>query len=225
MRWYEGRYDSKDSEIKVLKTFMDILRTIATAFAVAFVVYSCSGKLPVTDGLNLKETPVQTVEKMFIVQTENGILKMRMEADLMERYDRDTLSFELFPEGFSVFGYTEEGLLETTIRSDNARHTTYKDGRETWQAFGNVRVKNIINKEVMETDTLYWDQKNEEIYTDCYVRLYSPDGLMQGVGMRSDQMARNSIILKPFDGFAYVVKDTAQVLIDSANFIGPLLKK
>ena len=104
-----------------------------------------------------------------------------------------------------AFGYNEDNLLETEITSDNARHLKYKDGRESWEAFGNVVVQNIIKQEVMETDTLYWDRKNEEIYTDCYVKLHSPQGFMQGYGMRSDQRARNSIILNPFDNFAFIV--------------------
>jgi len=57
------------------------------------------------------------------------------------------------------------------------------------------------------------------------VRMYSPDGFMQGYGMRSDERARNSIILKPFNNFARVVKDSTEVIIDSVNFIGPLLRK
>lgn len=198
---------------------------IATAIAVAFIVYSCKGKLDTTGKLDLEAVPVQTVDDMFIVQTENGRLQMRMEAELMERYETDTVSYELFPKGIAVFGYNEDNLLETEITSDNARHLKYKDGRESWEAFGNVVVQNIIKQEVMETDTLYWDRKNEEIYTDCYVKLHSPQGFMQGYGMRSDQRARNSIILNPFDNFAFIVQDSTEVLIDSVNFIGPLLKK
>lgn len=198
---------------------------IATAIAVAFIVYSCKGKLDTTGKLDLEAVPVQTVDDMFIVQTENGRLQMRMEAELMERYEADTVSYELFPKGIAVFGYNEDNLLETEITSDNARHLKYKDGRESWEAFGNVVVRNIIKQEVMETDTLYWDRKNEEIYTDCYVKLHSPQGFMQGYGMRSDQRARNSIILNPFDNFAFIVQDSTEVLIDSVNFIGPLLKK
>ena len=198
---------------------------IATAAAVAFVVYSCKGKLAEADSLILEETPVQVVDNMFIVHSENGKIQLRMEADLMERYDKDTVSYELFPEGFAVYGYTNDELLETEIVSDNARHLKYKDGREKWEAFGNVVVRNLIKQEVMETDTLYWDQKNETIFTDCYVRMYSPDGFMQGYGMESDQRARNSIILKPFNSYGIVVQDSTQVLTDSVNFIGPLLKK
>ena len=198
---------------------------IATALAVAFVVYSCNGKLDKADKLNLEETPVQTVDNMFIVQTENGILKMRVEAGIMQRFDRDTVSFELFPEGLAVYGYTDNGLLETEIISDNARHVKRDDGEEIWEAFGNVVVRNIIKKQVMETDTLYWDRKNEKIYTHCYVEMYSPDGLMQGYGMESDQHARNANILKPFNSYGLVVQDTSKVEVDSVNFIGPLLKK
>ena len=197
----------------------------ATAAAVAFIVYSCKGKLEMTDAVDLEDTPVQTVDDMFVVQTENGLLQMRMESPLMERYENDSLSYELFPKGIEVYGYNEEGLLETELTSDNARHLSYKDGRESWEAFGNVVVRNIINQERMETDTLYWDRKNEKLFTHCYVRLFSPDGFMQGYGMESDQRARNSVILRPFDSYGVLVHDSTEVRIDSANFIGPLIKK
>jgi LPS export ABC transporter protein LptC len=196
---------------------------IATASAVAFVVFSCKGKLGEAEALDIKEAPVQTVNDMFIVQTENGRIQMRTEAPLMERYERDTLSFELFPNGFFVYGYTDDEKLETEIIADNARHLKYKDGRESWEAFGNVVVRNLIKQEVMETDTLYWDQKNEKIYTHCYVRMYSPDGFMQGYGMESDQRARNSIIFNPFNSYG-ILEQENEVLIDSVNFIGPVQK-
>lgn len=201
-----------------------MLKMIATAVAVAFVVFSCKGKLGEAEVLNIEEAPVQTVDDMFIVQTENGKIQMRAEAPLMERYERDTLSFELFPRGFFVYGYTDDEKLETEIVADNARHLKYKDGRESWEAFGNVVVRNLIKQEVMETDTLYWDQKNEKIYTHCYVRMYSPDGFMQGYGMESDQRARNSIIYNPFNSYGILEQDE-DVLIDSVNFIGPIQKK
>ena len=198
---------------------------IATAAAVAFIVYSCKGKLAEAESLNLDETPVQIVDDMFIIQSKNGVVQMRAEAGVMEKYEKDSLSYELFPDGFSVYGFNEEGLLETEIVADNAKHMKHLNGEESWEAFGNVVVKNLIKQEVMETDTLYWDQKNEKIYTHCYVRLYSPDGFMQGYGMESDQRARNSVIFKPFNSYGIVVQDSTQVSIDSVNFIGPLLKK
>ena len=130
MRWTESYNYSQNSEI-VLKNFLHIVKMTATAAAVAFVVFSCKGKLGEAAALDLSETPVQIVENMFVVQTENSGLQMRAEAPLMEKYEKDTLSYELFPKGFFVYGYTDEGLLETRITSDNARHLKYKDGRES----------------------------------------------------------------------------------------------
>ena len=224
MRRLESCYNCKNSEVR-LTNYLHTIKMMATAAAVAFVVFSCKGKLGEAASLDLSETPVQIVADMFIVQTENSNLQMRAEAPLMEKYERDTLSYELFPKGFFVYGYTDEGLLETRITSDNARHLKYSDGRETWEAFGNVVVQNLIKQETMETDTLYWDQKEEKIYTHCYVKMYSPQGFMQGYGMESDQRARDSRIFNPFNSYGIVAQDTTEVVIDSVNFIGPLLKK
>ena len=201
------------------------MKMIATAAAVAFVVYSCKGKLAEAEHLDLDETPVQVVDDMFMHQTENGIVKMRAEAPRMEKYEKDSLDYELFPDGFFVYGFDESGKLETEIIADNARHQKFKDGRESWEAFGNVVIKNLIKQETIETDTLYWDQKNERIYTHCYVKLYSPDGFMQGYGMESDQRARDSRIFNPFNSYGIVVQDSTEVVIDSVNFIGPVQKK
>ena len=199
---------------------------IATASAVAFIVFSCKGKLSEAERLNLAETPVQTVDSMFVVQTRNGGIQMRVEADVMERYENDTCSYELFSKGLHAFAYTDGDMLETVLHSNNAKHfKSKKSTEEYWSAFGNVVVQNVINQQTLETDTLYWDQANKEIYTDCYVRMFSNDGFLQGFGMRSDEMARNARIFKAFNSDLVVVQDSTKVIIDSVNFIGPLLKK
>ena len=199
------------------------IQMVVIAMAVTTFVISCKGEQQ-SDPLDLSKVPVQVVEGMNAVQTKDGLLQMRMEAKILQRFESEQESYELFPDGFDVYAYNQEGLLETQIVSDNARHLKYDDGRETWEAFGNVVVKNLIKQEVMETDTLYWDQKNEKIYTHCYVKMYSPDGLMQGYGMESDQRARNSIIFNPFNSYGIVVQDSTEVIVDSVNFIGPIQK-
>jgi len=160
---------------------------------------------------------------MFAVRTVNGVVNMRIEAPKMSRFETDSTMFETFPQGISVFGYTDDGLLESLIISDDARHVTYKKGDrdELWSAFGNVVIHNVINRETMETDTIYWDRTNNQIYTDCYVKMYSPDAFMQGYGMRSDDHARNAILHNPFNSYTVSVQDTTTVMVDSVNFIGP----
>ncbi len=199
---------------------------MATAAAVAFVVFSCKSNLSEAEKLDLDTIPVQVVDSMFFVQSENGLVKMRVEAPRMEVYEHDTLSYDLFPGGIHVFAYSEEGTLETTIDAKQARHDKYSNGKkEQWSAFGNVVIKNVLKQETMETDTLYWDNTKHEIWTHCYIRMYSPDGSMQGYGMRSDEMARNAILKQPFDNEFLLGADSTKVVVDSVNFIGPMLKK
>ena len=202
------------------------VRRIATATAVAIVVCGCSAKLRQADAIDLSQAPVQIVDNMFAVQTKDGVVLQRMEADEMLRFSSDTLDYELFPKGLNVYAYTEDGRLETYIRSDEAKHIN--DGKkskgEVWEAYGNVVISNVIKNETMETDTIYWDRNKAEIYTDCYVKLYSSQGLVQGKGMRSDDRARNATLLSVFDSFGITESDSTKVAIDTANFIGPLLK-
>lgn len=196
---------------------------------VASTFISCSNRIKEAESLDLESTPLQKIEDVFAVQTENGHLEMRFEAKVMERYSNDTAEVELFPRGVSVFGYDADGLLESIIIADEAKHTTptkeAKVKEEKWEAYGNVILHNVLKQETMETDTIYWDQTESEIYTDCYVKMYSPDGFMQGYGMRSDDRMRNSILYNPFSNYAVVVKDSTVVSIDSVNFIGPFPKK
>ena len=124
---------------------------------------------------------------------------------------------------------TEDGLLESVIIADKALHKVPKgesaeSSDEVWEAFGNVLLHNVLNRQTLETDTLYWDRSRQEVYTDCYVRLYSPDGFMQGYGMRSDDRMKNARLDNNFSSYVYVQRDTSEVVIDSVNFIGPFQK-
>ena len=226
---HECDYTSKDSKIVMLWRTYNVIKEmvlVAIALAVATNVVSCSNKVDQGEIVDINKVPRQVIGGMYAVQTNNGGLQMRLEADLMERFQNDSTneSYELFPEGFKVYAYNEEGLLETHIYSDIAKHTTIKDG-EKWEAYGNVVVENYIKGQQLFTDTLYWDRKNERIYTHCYVRMYSPEGFMQGYGMESDQRARDSKLLNPFDSYGIVVQDSTEVRVDSVNFIGPFIKK
>lgn len=207
----------------------NILNILAITAVIASSFVSCSGKIAEAEKIDLSTTPMQKVNDMFAVQTKNGSVEMRLEASVMEHYDTPDASYDVFPEGISVFGYSDDGLLESIIVADDARHKVPKNNSsgedESWEAFGNVILHNVIKQETMETDTIYWDQAKKEIYTDCYVKMYSPDLFSQGYGMRSDDRMRNARLNNVFNSYVVTVKDTTVVILDSVNFIGPFPKK
>lgn len=196
--------------------------------AVAFVVISCNDSNADGDGIN-HDIPLQVVDNMHIVQTDMGKFKLRLEAKTMERYENDSVKTDLFPEGFIAYAYDEDGLLETEIKGEQARHVSPADKqsslKELWMAYGNVKITNLKQRQIMETDTIFWDPNNERIYTDCYVRVIDPKGLMQGYGMESDQRARSTVFRRVFNNYVIIDNDSTAVNIDTVNFIGPFPKK
>ncbi len=201
------------------------INSIAAAFALCCLI-SCSPKTEVGKDLDMTKVARQVVDGLYARQTTNGNASMRMEALRMEKYENDSLSYELFPKGFDVYGYNENGDLETHIHSRQAKHTTVRKGnKETWAAFGDVVILNFIKGEKLLTDTLYWDQFRHRIYTDCLVKMSSPRGYMQGIGMESDEMARNAVLQKPFDSFTRLGADSVvNTYVDTVNIIGPLMR-
>jgi len=177
--------------------------------------------------MDMEQTPTQEVSGMEVLQSKNSIISMRMTSPLMQHFeyhkDSTFYKYDLYPTGIHVDAYTDDGALETVVDADHAKHET-TNGSNSWVAYGNVRVKNIINNQTITSDTIWWDQKEKKIYTDCYVRIISPKGLLQGYGMVADERANNTILKKPFDSFSEP-EDTSRLDIDTLNFIGPLRKK
>ncbi len=197
---------------------------IVVAILVTTILVSCKkGKLSSIEDADFENLPVQSVVNMEASQTNEGHLQFRMKTALMERFNTEKGGYELFTGGFIVYVYNEEGLLETEITSKEAKHTQ-EENNEKWEAYGNVVIKNYLKAERIETDTVYWDREKQMIYTDCYVKMSSPDGFVQGYGLESDERARNAVLLRPFDSYSVISKDTTiTAFVDSANFIGPLL--
>jgi len=198
---------------------------VAVTLVIATIVLSCKGNLPVTGKIQANELPSQEINNMSFQQTSAGIVVLRVYAKKMERYTNTSEPYDFFPEGINVKVYTKEGALETEMRANSAKHKT-ASSNEIWEGYGNVVVNNYIKGEKMVTDTLYWNRMTKKIYTHCLVKLTSQDIFMQGMGMESDDMARNAVILKPFDSYAIVQRDSLETpYIDSVNFIGPFLPK
>lgn len=192
--------------------------------AIIGVLASCKGADVDIPPLDFTQTPVQTVVGMEALRFQRDALTYDMRAGRMERYeytvDGVKHSYEIYSGGFEVLGYTPDGLLETQINSDGARHNTVQ-GDEQWLAYGNVHIQNLMKGEHSLTDTIYWDRERKMIYTDCFIQMYSPQGFMQGYGMESDEKAENAIIRHPFDSYG-IDRDSTWFYFDSVNFVGPL---
>ena len=197
---------------------------VAVTLVIATLLYSCKDDIPKANIVAVEELPTQIVENMKLIRFSRGETDYIVDAPLMERYAQALVPYDAFPLGIVLRGYNTQGLLETKIRANYAKHLT-KENEEIWEATGNVVINNYLKGEKMETDTLFWNRITQRIYTHTLVKLTTPDMFMQGFGMESDDMARNAVIQNPFDSYAIVSRDSTEIpYIDTANFIGPRLK-
>ena len=99
-----------------------MIKMIATATAVAFVVYSCKDELGRAKNLSLDETPMQTVQNMFIVQSKNGVIQMRAEGKVMdtkpvvEEVEEDAIGYDDEP---TVVTATPKTATKTAAVTDD----------------------------------------------------------------------------------------------------------
>jgi len=212
-------------ENKILK------RDGALCIVLSFIILSCKPEVT-SQEIDFELTPVQIVDSLNVTQSRNGGITMRMISPTMERYEyeKDSIihSYEIYPDSFFVYGYTKDGELETTVVAQTAKHITTTDAEE-WIAYGDVVITNYLHNQKLISDTIYWDQEQKKIYTDCYVRLESGKDIMQGYGMESDEMARNATILRPFDSYTFIQDSISRAhapltSLDSVNLMGPFPK-
>ncbi|MBO5920844.1 MAG: LPS export ABC transporter periplasmic protein LptC, partial [Bacteroidaceae bacterium] len=51
---------------------------------------------------------------------------------------------------------------------------------------GNVNIKNVKD-EKFYTPLMYWDQKEEKIYSDSYIKIEQADQVTEGIGFEANQ--------------------------------------
>jgi len=125
----------------------------------------------------LKTTDVSTLI------SDSGITRYRLEAKEWFMYEKAAEPFWYFPEGIYIEKFDSLFQTEASIKADTA-YNYRKTG--LWKAIGNVVVKNLEG-EHFETSLLYWDQKEEKIYSDQYIRIEQADKIITGIGFESNQ--------------------------------------
>ena len=62
----------------------------------------------------------------------------------------------------------------------------FADKKGLWELIGNVEVESLQG-EHFETSQLFWDQKQEKVYSDKFMRIEQEDKIITGIGFESNQ--------------------------------------
>lgn len=143
------------------------------------VLNSCSPDLskikPPEDISNLPQITVKNFSAYYKISSK---LKVELKAPLMYKYTISDNKVE-FPEGVHIKFYDDNFNIITTLKCKNAINYPKKN---LWKFSKDVEVKNIRGG-VLKTQELFFDQKNQKIYSVKFVEVADEEGtVIRGKG-------------------------------------------
>lgn len=122
--------------------------------------------------------------------SDSGITRYRLEADTWLVYGKAKEPYWFFPEGIYVEKFDSLFTAEASIKADTA---FFYDKKGLWRLVGHVEVKSLQGEQ-FSTSELFWNQKQEKIYSDKYIRIQQQEQIITGEGFESNQdMSRYKI--------------------------------
>ncbi len=147
-------------------------------FSVALLC-SCESNFKDVQKINYSEfIPNGEAENFNLKYTDSGRIKSILVSPKMLDYSNVEFPFTEFPKGILVTMYDPKGK-KTYISSDYA--VTFK-GTDLIDLQKNVKISNESGQ-VMETQQLYFDQKNEWFFTEKKFKFTDPKGVSYGEGI------------------------------------------
>lgn len=123
------------------------------------------------------------VSKITTVISDSGITRYRIYTDEWKIYDKAKVSYWEFPKGILFEQFDEQLNIDATFRANYAK---YLDKSKLWEFKGKVRAVNLEGK-MFETEIMYWDQQEEKVYSDRFVKITLPSEIITSIGFTANQ--------------------------------------
>ena len=127
-----------------------------------------------------KQQPIEQIKGAELLHTENGKVKVRVEAISIERFNNIQPAL-IFSDHLDVYFYNDSSQLQSTLMADYA---SIDEERKIMLAQNNVLLISSDEKK-LETDELVWDENKNKIYTDKKVKITTGKEIIYGEGFIS----------------------------------------
>ena len=166
---------------------------------VVLVLFSLSAcvrhdKKHVTDAVEDRAAmPVLDAYEVTTLISDSGITRYRIKTDSWQIYDKGNPPHWEFPKGIYLENFNPDFSVNSYLEADYAY---YNEPAQIWELDGNVHSLNQLG-EKFETSQLFWDQKQERIYSDSAITITRETSIIQGIGFESNQDMTKHTIRKP----------------------------
>ena len=127
--------------------------------------------------------PIMSTYDVSTLISDSGRISYKLDAKEWFIFDKTDPQYWAFEKGLYLEKYDREMNVEATIKCDTAY---YYNEKKLWELIGNVNIMNTKNERFF-TDLLYWDQEQELIYSDAYIKIEQEKQTTEGYGFSSNQ--------------------------------------
>jgi len=146
----------------------------------------------INDFLADQNLPIGLAEQINHVYKDSGKVTSRLIAPILWDYTNRKLNpYSEFPEGIKIV--TIDRITRDSVTVEGNYAISYDTTRFS-EIIGDVVVVNHKNKVVLNSEQLYWDQKENYFFTESPFTIYTAKDTIHGVGFESDSGLNNWIL-------------------------------
>ncbi|MFT4222483.1 LPS export ABC transporter periplasmic protein LptC [Dysgonomonas sp.] len=164
--------------------------TIFFVFVVGIVFISCKQEAKNTVNFihDNETTPTMMTHNDTMLISDSGIIRYKVIAQTWEVFDKSKDPHWRYPNGFYLEQFDSVFNIVTTVKADTVWNYTL---RKLWKLKGNVFIRNKKD-ETFSGDELYWDQRQQKVYSNLPVVVSRPDQMtLRGTGFEANQQMTN----------------------------------
>lgn len=178
----------------------------ALVLGAAIFLYACENDIETIKAFSSTDNlPVIEAVNFETISTDSGQIRYILKAPKLLQFENEGKAFIEFPEGMEITQYDASGKTVSSLTADYAKQFIKE---QKWEAKNNVVATNEQGDTLL-TEHLIWEEKNEKIYTEEFVKFIRTDQIITGIGFTSDASFKNYRI-KDLKGDIYVTVDDKQ---------------
>ncbi len=139
------------------------------------------------------DAPDDVTEDLEIMQTDSGYAQFQLYAKIAETYTKPEALTKL-KGGLKVNFFSKNGEIVSTL---TASYGEINMSKGMFFVRDSVQLVNYEKNQRMETEELFWSQKDSSVFTNKAVIVRNPKGVLFGQGIRTKQDFSTYVFLKP----------------------------
>lgn len=171
----------------------------------------------ISGNTNPETTPTMTTRDVITLVSDSGITRYKITTPLWLMFEEASEPTWRFPEGVHLEKFNARLKPEATIDCDSA---TYFKNQQLWRLDGYVNIHNTLGEKFL-TNQLYWNQRQQKIYSDSFIHIERQGKVIEGYGFESNErMTRYNVLrvsgIFPAEQFKTDSAQRAQRLADDS---------